>query len=97
MEVRVRPPRGDPRPTCPKRLPRRWPRSSGTLLRDRSLERCHLGLAQHPPPARLQPPKLEWTETDAIQRLHLVADEMQHPAHLAVPALTDDDADLGDT
>ena len=66
------------------------------FLCNSSLKRCNLGLTQHSPSAGLQAPKLQRAETDAIQRLHLMADEMQHAAHLAMPAFSDHDSDLGD-
>ncbi len=54
-----------------------------------------LGFAQHAPTAGLQPAELQWAETGAPQRLHLVAHRVQHPAHLAMAALADDHSQLG--
>src|SRR5216683_884372 len=54
-----------------------------------------LRFAQDAPVAGLQTAELQRAEPGAPQRLHLVANGVQHPAHLAVAALPDDHSQLG--
>src|SRR5260370_18461651 len=75
----------------------RWGLSPGSLLLHGPLQSRDLRVSEPSPSAGLQASELQRPETDSVERLDLVADEMQHAADLPVPAFANHDPDFSDS
>src|SRR5260370_23689136 len=97
MAGRGLPPHAYRRRTYQTRPPHRWRLPPGSLLLHGPLQSRDLRVSEHSPSAGLQASELQRPETDSVERLDLVADEMQHAADLPVPAFANHDPDFSDS